>query len=121
MRAVVQREYGGADKLSVREVPAPMPGKGEVLVRVHGAALDRGTWHLMTGLPLVVRPFLGLRGPRTQVVGRDVAGVVEAVGLEVDDVSLGDEVIGTADGSCADLAVVPVRRLAAKPRGLTFE
>ena len=80
MRAMQQDRYGGVEQLEVREVPDPVPGPGEVLVRVRAAGVDRGTWHLMAGLPLVMRPFLGLRGPRMPTPGRDLAGVVEAVG-----------------------------------------
>lgn len=121
MKAVVQRHYGGTDQLEVTEVEAPRPGPDEVLVRVRAAAVDRGTWHLMTGLPLVGRPFLGVTRPRTAVIGRDLAGVVEAVGEGVTSFRPGDEVIGTAAGSCAELALVPTKRLARKPSGLTFE
>lgn len=120
MRAAAQRRYGGPEHIEVRELPAPTPGPGEVLVRVRAAAIDRGTWHLMTGLPLVMRPFLGLRGPRTAVIGRDVAGVVEALGCDVTTVAVGAEVIGTARGSLAEWAVVPLSRLAGKPDSLSF-
>lgn len=120
MRAVVQRRYGGPEELAVADVAAPTPGPGEVLVRVRAAGVDRGTWHLMVGLPLMIRPFLGLRGPRQPVPGRDVAGVVEAVGDGVTSVEVGDEVIGTARGSFAELATVPLTRLARKPAGLDF-
>ncbi len=121
MRAVTQHVYGGTETLAVAEVPAPTPGPGEVLVRVRAAGVDRGTWHLMTGEPLVMRLALGFRGPRQPVLGRDVAGVVEAVGSDVTTVAVGDEVMGTASGSFAELAVVPVRRLAAKPAEVSFE
>lgn len=121
MRAVTQDRYGGTEQLRLTEVADPVPGAGEVLVRVHAAAVDRGTWHLMTGLPLVARLGIGLRRPKVPVIGRDLAGVVEALGPGVSGVAVGDEVIGTADGSFAELAVVPVSRLARKPAGLSFE
>ncbi len=121
MRAVTQHHFGGTEQLELSEVPAPEPGAEEVLVRVRAAGVDRGTWHLMTGLPLVGRPFLGLRRPRHPVPGRDLAGVVESVGAAVSGFGVGDEVVGTADGSFAELAVVPVARLGRKPAGLSFE
>jgi NADPH:quinone reductase-like Zn-dependent oxidoreductase len=120
MRAVRQQHYGGTEQLELVEVDPPVPGKGEVLVRVAAAGVDRGTWHVMTGRPLVARLGLGLRRPRYPVPGRDVAGVVEAVGPGVTSVAVGDEVIGTADGSFAELAVVPERRLTRKPPALSF-
>ena len=81
MRAVTQRRYGGTDQLTLREdVAVPLPGPGEVLVRVAAAGVDQGVWHLMAGLPLVVRLGFGLRRPKQQVPGLALAGVVEAVG-----------------------------------------
>ncbi len=120
MQAVVQHGYGGTETFELVDIPMPTPGKGEVLIRVRAAAIDRGTWHLMTGLPLLVRPFFGLRTPRQPIVGRDVAGVVEQVGEGVTDYATGDEVIGTARGSFAEYAVVPTTRLARKPAGVDF-
>lgn len=83
------------------------------------AAVDRGTWHLMTGLPLVARPAIGLRTPRTPIPGRDVAGTVVSVGAGVTGFAAGDEVVGTADGSLAEFAPVPVTRLAHAPASAT--
>ncbi len=121
MRAVVQQQYGGSEQLRLEDVDAPVPGPKDVLVRVRAAGVDRGTWHLMTGLPYAVRLGFGLRRPKFPIPGRDVAGVVEAVGDEVTTVAVGDRVIGTADGSFAQLAVVPEGRVAPAPAGLTME
>ena len=120
MTAVAQDRYGGPEQLAVRELPVPAPGPGEVLVRVHAAAVDRGTEHLMTGLPLLVRAAIGLRRPKNPIPGRDLAGVIAAVGADVEDWAVGDPVIGTADGSFAEYAVVPLARLARKPSSLSF-
>jgi len=121
MRAVVHRQYGGSEQLRLDEIDAPKPGPGDVLVRVRAAGVDRGTWHLMTGLPYAVRLGFGLRRPKFPIPGRDVAGVVEAVGDEVTRVAVGDAVIGTADGSFAEQAVVPQHRVAHAPAGLAME
>ncbi|MGL4745315.1 MAG: NAD(P)-dependent alcohol dehydrogenase [Dermatophilaceae bacterium] len=118
MRAVVQQHYGGSERLRLTDLPAPEPRRGEVLVRVHAAAVDRGSWHVMTGLPLVARLGLGLRRPRFPVPGRDLSGVVMSLGSGVNGYAVGDEVIGTASGSCAELAVVPARRMAHAPRSI---
>jgi len=76
MGAIVQTEYGSADVLHLAEIDRPVIGADEVLVRVHAAGLDRGTWHLMTGLPYAARMVVGLRAPKSAVPGLDVAGVV---------------------------------------------
>jgi NADPH:quinone reductase-like Zn-dependent oxidoreductase len=121
MKAVVQQRYGGSEQLLMDDVTAPQPGPNDVLVRVRAAGVDRGTWHLMTGLPYAVRIGFGLRRPKFSVPGRDVAGLVEAVGDEVTRVAVGDAVIGTANGAFAELAVVPERRVAHAPTGLPME
>ena len=122
MKAVVQSGYGTADTWRIDEVPAPTPAAREVLVRVRAAGIDRGTWHLMTGLPLLLRLGFGLRGPRVPVPGRDLAGVVEAVGSEVSRFTVGDEVFGTTGrGSFAELACAREDKLALKPAVLSFE
>lgn len=121
MRAVVQDRYGSADVLRVREVDAPSPGEGEVLVRVRAAGVNMADWHMMSGLPSFSRLFLGLRRPRTATRGVDVAGVVEAVGEGVTEFLVGDEVFGSAAGSFAELALSKPKRLALKPAGVSFE
>ena len=126
MRAIVQDRYGDSDVLELRDVPRPEPGDGEVLVRVHAAGVDRGTWHVMAGLPLIARPMFGLRRPRNPTPGRDIAGVVEAVGAGSSTagdagITVGDEVYGTADGAYAEWVVTTPGRIARKPANLTFE
>jgi NADPH:quinone reductase-like Zn-dependent oxidoreductase len=121
MRAVTQGRYGSADVLRVERVPRPRAAEGEVLVEVHAAGLDRGTWHLMTGRPYLQRLVLGLRAPRQAVPGRDVAGTVAGVGPGVTAFAAGDEVFGIARGAFAEYAVVRQDKLARKPVNLTFE
>ena len=121
MRAVVQESYG-VDALRVDRVPRPDPGDHEVVVRVHAAGLDRGTWHLMRGKPYLMRVAgLGMRRPRDRVPGRNLAGTVAAVGRAVSGYAVGDEVYGFGRGALAEYAVVHEDRLAPKPPSLTFE
>ena len=94
MKAVVQHRYGGVEQLEITDVETPEPAAGEVLVRVRAAGIERGTVHLMTGLPLVGRAALGLRRPRSATPGRELAGVVVAVGEGVTRFGVGDEVMG---------------------------
>jgi NADPH:quinone reductase-like Zn-dependent oxidoreductase len=121
MRAIVQERYGSADNLSLAQIATPHPSEGEVLVRVHAAGLDRGTWHLMTGRPYAMRLALGFRGPKNPVPGLDVAGTVVATGSTTTDLSVGDEVFGIGKGSFAEYAVARADKLVRKPAGLTFE
>jgi NADPH:quinone reductase-like Zn-dependent oxidoreductase len=89
--------------LRLDEIEKPVAGDGEVLVRVRAAGVDPGVWHLMTGLPYLVRVMgFGLRIPKVRVRGRDFAGTVEAVGATVTRFQVGDEVYGTCDGSFAE-------------------
>lgn len=122
MRAVVQDAYGSPDVLRETMAERPAIGTREVLLRVHAAGVDRGVWHLVTGLPYLVRVAgYGLRRPRTPVPGIDVAGRVLAAGPRVTRFRPGDEVFGTCDGSYAEYAGVGEDKLALKPANLTFE
>jgi len=122
MKAIVQDRYGPVEVLTLDEIDAPAVGDRDVLVRVHAAGVDPGVWHLMTGIPYLARVMgFGLRRPKDRVRGRDVAGTVEAVGREVTRFGVGDEVMGTCEGSFAELAVTAQDRLVAKPGRLTFE
>jgi NADPH:quinone reductase-like Zn-dependent oxidoreductase len=121
VKAIVRQRYGSADVLEFGDVDQPVIGPREVLVRVRAAGVDRGVWHVMTGLPYLGRLAFGLRAPRNPVLGMDVAGVIEAVGAEVTVLRPGDEVFGTCDGAFAEYAAVREDRCAVKPAGLTFE
>ncbi|HEY9409754.1 MAG TPA: NAD(P)-dependent alcohol dehydrogenase, partial [Jiangellaceae bacterium] len=122
MRAIVQSRYGGAGDLHLDHIDVPEVADSEVLVRVHAAGLDRGTWHLMTGKPYVMRiAGMGFKGPKDRVPGRDLAGVVEAVGSAVTKFAIGDEVYGIGRGAFAEHAVAPEDKLAHKPTRLSFE
>lgn len=99
-----------------------MLGPGDVLVRVLAAGLHIGDWHMMTGLPYLMRVMgFGLRAPKTQVRGMDVAGVVEAVGPQVTRLAVGDEVYGVCGGAFAEYAATSEKNLTRKPESLTFE
>jgi NADPH:quinone reductase-like Zn-dependent oxidoreductase len=122
MRAVVQDSYGSADVLRMDEIAAPVIADDEVLVRVRAAGLDRGTLHLMTGRPYLMRILgFGFRRPKNRVPGLDVAGEVVAVGDAVTRFAVGDEVYGISRGSFAEYAAVREDKLAHKPERLSFE
>src|SRR5438874_2589391 len=125
MRAIVQHRYGDApeDVLRSDEAARPTIGPDEVLVQVHAASVDRGTWHVMAGLPYPIRlAGFGLRRPKGLNPGRSVAGIVEAVGAGVAGFKPGDEVFGVCEGgSFAEYALAHAAKLAAKPANLSFE
>ena len=91
-------------------------------MRVAAASVDRGTWHLMAGLPYPIRAAgFGLRAPKALNPGRSVAGTIAAVGTKVIDLRVGDEVFGTCDGAFAEYARGRRDRLDLKPVNLDFE
>jgi NADPH:quinone reductase-like Zn-dependent oxidoreductase len=122
MQAIVRHEYGSADVLRVEEIDRPTIEANEVLIRVHAAGLDRGTWHSMAGMPYLFRLMgLGVRKPKNPVLGLDVAGTVVAVGADVTRFQVGDEVFGISRGSFAEYAAAREDKLARKPANITFD
>ena len=122
MRAIVRDTYGSADVLELRHIDKPAIADDEVLVHVHAAGVDRGVWHVMTGLPYPIRlAGYGLRAPSNPVIGTDLAGVVELVGKDVTRFRPGDEVFGLGKGSFAEYARAPENKLAPRPANLSFE
>jgi len=122
MQAITRTAYGPPEVLELREVEKPMVGETELLVRVHAAAVNPVDWHELTGVPYLVRLREGIRRPKSQRLGADFAGTVEAVGPSVTRFQPGDEVFGGKHGSLAEYLVVPEdRAVVSKPAGVTFE
>jgi NADPH:quinone reductase-like Zn-dependent oxidoreductase len=129
MKAIVQTGYGPPERvLRMQEIEPPALKADDVLVRVRATSVNTPDWITVAGVPYILRPAFGLRGPRTPVRGTDVAGVVEAVGPDVTDLRPGDEVFGSSwtgtlstRGTFAELTALPASGLFAKPAGLTFE
>jgi NADPH:quinone reductase-like Zn-dependent oxidoreductase len=122
MRAVVQERYGSSDTWTLAQTTRPTIKPDEVLVRVHSAGMDRGTWHLMTGRPYLTRAMgFGLRRPKNRTPGLALAGTVVATGAKTTRFSVGDEVYGVSRGAFAEHAPAREDKLAHKPRSLTFE
>jgi NADPH:quinone reductase-like Zn-dependent oxidoreductase len=121
MRAIVRDTYGNADVLRLAHLARPAAADDEVVLRVHAAGLDRGTWHMMTGQPYLGRLAFGVPRPRNPVLGIDVAGTVVAAGSAVSRFAPGDEVFGFGKGTFAEYAVAPEDKLARKPGNLSFQ
>ena len=121
MKAIVHSRYGPPDVLELKDIDTPVITDDAVLVRVHAAAVGKGDWLTVQGLPYVARMRYGLPNPKHPVPGFDVAGRIEAVGSNVTQLQPGDEVFGWCDGSFAEYASVPQGQLALKPANLSFE
>lgn len=114
-RAVEYREHGDSSVLSLGEREAPEPGRGQVRLAVRAAGINPFDWKVRKGL---FGPSMPAEFPA--VPGVDVAGVVDAVGPEVTQFAVGDEVLGAASGSYAELALASAGNLVAKPAGLSW-
>jgi len=122
VKAIVQGMYGPADVLEFVDIDRPVVGDNDVLMRVHAASLHIGDWHVMTGLPYMLRVVgFGLRAPNIRLRGMDVAGTVESVGERVSEFRSGDAVFGTCEGAFAEYACAPEKNLALKPTNLSFQ
>ncbi|MGV9773101.1 NAD(P)-dependent alcohol dehydrogenase [Streptosporangium sp. NPDC003464] len=125
MKAFVLRSYGSPDVLELTDVDIPVPGDDEVLVRVRATSVQPYDWHLMRGEPYVARLMPGgpgLRRPKINILGADIAGQVEAVGKDVTAFRPGDEVFAMPkQGGFAEYACVRESELAPKPKSLSFE
>ena len=125
MKAIIAERYGTPDVLEFKETAKPAPKDNEVLVKVHAASLNMFDWHLLTADIFLVRLNAGLFKPKHKIPGADVAGRVDAVGKNVTQFKVGDEVYGdlaaSGCGSFAEYVAVPEKALALKPVNLTFE
>jgi NADPH:quinone reductase-like Zn-dependent oxidoreductase len=121
MKAIVYTHYGSPDVLQFKEVEKPVPKDGEILVKIYAASANPLDWHLMRGAPFLARLEGGLRKPKNPRLGADIAGRVEAVGNNVTQFEVGDEVFGAWTGSFAEYAAVPENRVALKPTKSSFE
>jgi NADPH:quinone reductase-like Zn-dependent oxidoreductase len=119
VKAIVSRSYGSPDVFSLEEVAKPTVTEEGMLVRVHATSINALDWHLLRGKPYLARATEGWRRPKTNVLGVDVAGIVEEVGANVTHVRPGDAVFGSRTGAFAEF--VSGRVLVPMPANLTFE
>jgi NADPH:quinone reductase-like Zn-dependent oxidoreductase len=125
MKAYVLHAFGSPDRLELMDVDQPVPGPGEVLVRVRATSVNPYDWHNMRGEPLIARLMpagLGLRRPKLAILGCDMAGRVEAVGAQVTRFRTGDDVFALlAGGGFGEFVTVPEDLLTRKPHNLSYE
>jgi NADPH:quinone reductase-like Zn-dependent oxidoreductase len=126
MKAIVQTDYGSTEKLRLAEIDRPtVPDKG-VLVQVQAASVNGGDWHLMRGTPFLIRlMFGGILKPKIKILGMDVAGRVAAIGKDVTEFQVGDEVFGDLSscgfGAFAEYVCATEASLVLKPANVSFE
>lgn len=125
MKAIVHEQYGPPEVLELKEVAKPSAGNGAVLIKVHAAALNAYDWHILRADPFLARLEVGLFRPQKTRLGIDIAGRVEAVGANVEQFKVGDEVFGDISacggGGFAEYVSVPESALVHKPANLSFE
>jgi len=121
VKAIVQYEYGSPDVLKLEDVEKPVPQDDEVLVRVHASSVNPADWHIMRGVPYLVRAQFGLHRPKDAIQGADMAGTVDAVGSDVTGFVPGHEVFAETRRSFAEYVCVRQDRLALKPVNVSFE
>ena len=125
MKAIIYVKYGPLDSLQLKEVEKPTPKDNEVLVKIYATTVTPGDVIIVKGEPFPVRFWSGLLGPKHKIPGKEMAGRVEAVGINVTQFQPGDEVFGDLSvcglGAFAEYVSVPEDAIARKPANLTFE
>jgi len=124
MKAIVYHCYGTANVLKSEDIPKPIPKDDQVLIKVRAVALNPLDWRMLGGVPLPFRVMMKMATPtaeRAVGIGRDVAGVIEAVGKSVTQFKVGDEVFGTCEAAVAEYACAKESGLVEKPAEITFE
>ncbi len=121
MKAIVYTKYGSSDVLQLKEIEKPIPKDNEVLVKVHAVSVNPLDWHFMRGKPYIMRMQTGLRRPKNNAIGTDVAGRIEAVGKNVKEFRPGDDVFGVCNGAFAEYSCAAEGSLVKKPANMTFE
>jgi NADPH:quinone reductase-like Zn-dependent oxidoreductase len=122
MKAIFRETYGSADILELREVDTPSPKDNQLLLKVCAASVNPLDWHILRGEPFLIRSMgFGLLKPKHQILGADMAGRVEAIGKNVTQFKVGDEVFGSGMGGFAEYACLSENSAAHKPANLTFE
>lgn len=125
MKAIVSTKYGSPNDLQLKEVDKPIPSGNEVLVKIHAASLNFGNIVLLKGKPFLARFAFGMLKPKFSIPGGDIAGTVEAIGKDITQFQVGDDVFGDLSscgwGGFAEYVTVPENSLALKPANISFE
>jgi len=122
LKAILYYNYGSPDVLQLEDVEKPTPNDDQVLIKVHAASINSADHRSVRAMPFLVRMSNGLLKPKNPKLGADVAGTVEAIGSNVTQFKVGDEVFGEIGyGSYAEYVCAPEKNLAHKPASVSFE
>lgn len=124
MKAIIYRNYGSPDNLHLEEVKIPSPKEDEVLIKIYAASINSWDWDLLTGKPYLYRLLFGILRPKRNIIGADIAGIVEAVGEKVTKFKTGDAVFGDLSGGnwggFAEYACARENELVLKSSSMSF-
>ena len=133
MKAIIYEKFGPPEVLHITDIPKPIPKENEVLIKIHATTVHRGDSR-MRGLDLPIplwqklmaRLFLGIKGPRRKILGMELAGIVEEIGLNVHKFKVGDKVfastINSNFGAYAEYKCLSVDAIISlMPKNLSFE
>ena len=123
MKAVIYEKYGSPEVLELREIDIPSVADDEILVKIHTASIQQTDIRFRTGTPFLARVLAGLLKPKNQTLGCDYSGTVEAMGKNVNEYNVGDEVYGQLDkrtGTHAEYISLSMKEVSPKPKNLNF-
>lgn len=122
MKAIIQNKYGSPDVLELARVKKPEPAEDQLLIKVKASSVNALDWHMMRADPFIIRLTAGLLTPKAKTLGADIAGVVEAVGSQISEFKVGDEVFGACgSGGFAEYVCAREKNIVLKPANVTFE
>lgn len=126
MKAVIYRKYGSPDVLQLEDIEKPVPNDTEVLIKVYATSVSPIDWHFRSGSPFLARKMAGgFLKPKIEILGFDVAGEIESVGIKVQRLKEGEQVYGRVppgfNGANAEYVCVPEDEVISKPASMTYE
>ena len=125
MKAVIFKKYGPPEVLQYQEIPTPFPKENEVQIKLKATAINEWDWGILHGKPFINQILFGLFKPRKNILGCDIAGIVERVGEKVTKFQPGDEVYGDISertwGGFAEYVCASEEQILHKPASISFE